>query len=357
MSDQPKEQATRKRAPKARDALVPETKPDLSSSSARAPEVASTDRDPMPAVASAGGASPAAAALARAIEGARQPMDAPKPEATSDTSAVKASAPTIQVPPRAAAAAPGPAPAAAWRRSVPRAAAIVCAVGAGWVGGSQLFSGASGTAGTPAWAEAASAGIRESREDVVRLAGDVRALKVTLEALKEGLDKPRPDAGARQILERIDRTERVAQDASARLIKVAEQLERIEREPSKAAGVVAERLERIERQVIATANTVAASTPVPVAAPAKAAVPAPPPIPDPTQTASIPKFDPRQTPIEGWVLLEVYDGAALIEGRNKAHEVTPGQNIPGVGKVLSIEKRGKAWIVVTDKGFIGTETR
>ena len=40
-----------------------------------------------------------------------------------------------------------------------------------------------------------------------------------------------------------------------------------------------------------------------------------------------------------------------------AHEIAPGQALPGLGKVQAIEKRGKAWIVVTDKGFIGAEPR
>ena len=227
----------------------------------------------------------------------------------------------MEVPPRPVAPAP------TRHRYGLQAAAVVLALGTGWVAGSHLSASTPASATVPAWAEAASAGIRDNRDDVVRLAGDVRALKVTLDALKDGLDKPRPDAGTRQVMERLDRSERAAQDASARLVKVAEHLDRIEREPAKAAGTLTERLERIERQVIATANTVAGSAPAPAAAAAKAAVP----VPDPVQTASLPKPDPRQTPVEGWVLLEVYDGAALVEGRNKVHEIAPGQTLPGVG--------------------------
>ena len=37
--------------------------------------------------------------------------------------------------------------------------------------------------------------------------------------------------------------------------------------------------------------------------------------------------------------------------------IAPGQALPGLGKVQANEKRGKAWIVVTDKGFIGAEPR
>jgi hypothetical protein len=358
MSDQQKEQAPKKRGPKARDGVAPESKLDAAPTpfAGSDPQAPAPEPDPQPAILSASAPTPAAAALARAIEGARPVPETPKADpapqaALAEAPPTQAVPPSIQIPPRASA------PKRAWPRASAQAAAVVLALAAGWVGGSHLSASGSPSVAVPAWAEAASAGIRDSRDDVVRLAGDVRALKVTLEALKEAHDKPRPDAGARQILERLDRSERVAQEASARFIKVAEQLDRIEREPAKAAGAVTERLERIERQVIATANTVAGGAPAAAPAAAKAAAPGPMPVPDPTQTASVPKFDPRQTPVEGWVLLEVYDGAALVEGRNKVHEIAPGQALPGVGKVQAIEKRGKAWIVVTDKGFIGTEVR
>jgi hypothetical protein len=32
----------------------------------------------------------------------------------------------------------------------------------------------------------------------------------------------------------------------------------------------------------------------------------------------------------------------------------PGGILPGVGKVEAIERRGARWVVLTDKGFIGT---
>jgi hypothetical protein len=341
MSDQQKEQAPKKRGPKGRE-VVPleskvETAPVAVAAGVPAPE-------PEPPCVPDAAPTLAAAALAEAIEAARKPTEAPAPEKGPEPAAMKVEARRIDGPPRVVTPAP------ARHRYALQAAAVILALGAGWIGGSHLSAGTPASTTAPVWAEAASAGIRDNRDDLVRLAGDVRALKVTLEGLKDALDKPRPEAGTRQVMERLERSERVALDASARLAKVAEQLDRIEREPAKAAGSLTERLERIERQVIATANTVAGSAPAPVAAAAKPAAP----IPDPMQTASLPKPDPRQTPIQGWLLLEVYDGSALVEGPTKVHEVAPGQTLPGIGKVQSIEKRGKAWIVVTDKGFIGT---
>jgi hypothetical protein len=110
-----------------------------------------------------------------------------------------------------------------------------------------------------------------------------------------------------------------------------------------------ERLERIERQVIATANTVAGGAPVAAAAN--------PVVPDPTQTASLPKFDPRQTQVEGMGAARSLQGRGARRGSQQGARDCAGQALPGLGKVQAIEKRGKAWIVVTDKGFIGAEAR
>ena len=63
----------------------------------------------------------------------------------------------------------------------------------------------------------------------------------------------------------------------------------------------------------------------------------------------------KSEPVDGWVLREVYNGAALVENRNRRlYEVMPGGMLPGVGRIEGIERRGARWVVVTDKGFIGT---
>ncbi len=55
------------------------------------------------------------------------------------------------------------------------------------------------------------------------------------------------------------------------------------------------------------------------------------------------------------MLREVYNGAALVESRNRRlYEVMPGGILPGVGRVEAIQRRGTRWVVLTDKGFIGT---
>ena len=89
------------------------------------------------------------------------------------------------------------------------------------------------------------------------------------------------------------------------------------------------------------------------------AKPAAPAAPAPVEAATreeAPAPKPAKTePVDGWVLREVYDGAALVENRNRRlYEVMPGGVLPGVGRIEAIERRGARWVVVTDKGFIGT---
>jgi hypothetical protein len=119
---------------------------------------------------------------------------------------------------------------------------------------------------------------------------------------------------------------------------------------------VDERLERIERQIghlqAAAANkSAAAATPAPTPAAVVAAAPQ-----EPAQTGTLETKVNRDAPVEGWVLHEVYNGVALIEGRDRRLlEVGLGTPIPGIGRVESIERRGRRWVVVTAKGLITME--
>ena len=56
--------------------------------------------------------------------------------------------------------------------------------------------------------------------------------------------------------------------------------------------------------------------------------------------------------MEGWVLRDVDNGYALIEGRRGMFEVYAGDPIPGLGRVDAIRKQDGRWVVVTSKGLI-----
>jgi retron-type reverse transcriptase len=62
----------------------------------------------------------------------------------------------------------------------------------------------------------------------------------------------------------------------------------------------------------------------------------------------------RPTTIEGWMLREVTDGTAVLEGPNGTWTVRRGDTVPGVGRVESIVLWGKRWIIATSKGLIST---
>ena len=62
----------------------------------------------------------------------------------------------------------------------------------------------------------------------------------------------------------------------------------------------------------------------------------------------------RLTTIEGWMLREVTNGTAVLEGPNGIWTAKRGDTVPGVGRVESIVLWGKRWIVATSSGLIST---
>ena len=285
---------------------------------------------------------------------------------------------TIAVPPASAESrrrAPSGAAFGAWAKTIPgrvraakpnavrRPAAIAAglmalAAGLGY-GAARLSTAAVPNADAieQRWSEAA-AGLKQNHSDVARLAVEMKSLHASIDALKG--DRPRAELSTKQA-QLNDKFDKAAADSTAKIAKLAEQLDRIEktqRDPARIATLV-ERLDRIEKQTASVPEKAATPTPPPkpvALAPAPAAS-------DVTQTGSLaeakpvaklPEFDPRKTQLESYVLRDVDDGAALIEGRNgRVFEAHPGQVISGLGKIEAIERRGRQWVVVTAKGFIG----
>jgi hypothetical protein len=56
--------------------------------------------------------------------------------------------------------------------------------------------------------------------------------------------------------------------------------------------------------------------------------------------------------IANWIVREVIDGTAILQGPRGIIGVSAGDLIPGVGRVQSIAKKGGRWIVATNKGVI-----
>jgi hypothetical protein len=134
------------------------------------------------------------------------------------------------------------------RHPAAQAAALLVALGTGWLGAQALAGGdaASAHETNRQWVETAQS-LREGQNDVVRLTGDIKALKVSVEALKESVDRSKADLLTKQsqMLERIERVERLPADTTARLAKLGEQLERVERAQGDGAKLRAEVAERL----------------------------------------------------------------------------------------------------------------
>ncbi len=73
-----------------------------------------------------------------------------------------------------------------------------------------------------------------------------------------------------------------------------------------------------------------------------------------TRTKLAPAPETRPTTIAGWTLREVVNGTAVIEGPHGVWKVTPGQTLPGVGRVDSIVRWGNRLVVATSAGLIST---
>jgi hypothetical protein len=92
-----------------------------------------------------------------------------------------------------------------------------------------------------------------------------------------------------------------------------------------------ERFDRIERRIDALATKDTTGT-VPAAPPQKIGT---------------------RAPLAGWSVRDVYRNAALIQGTKLGMmEVSPGDDIPGLGRIHSIRQQDGRWVVVTSRGII-----
>jgi hypothetical protein len=87
---------------------------------------------------------------------------------------------------------------------------------------------------------------------------------------------------------------------------------------------------------------------------------------DPTTTGAVPKdgagvqqakrpdagTGAQEPPPKRYVVRGVSDGVALVEGPEGLWAVMPGATLPGAGRIQSIEKSGKGWVVVTSETTI-----
>ena len=171
------------------------------------------------------------------------------------------------------------------------------------------------TLGIAAGALAGAALTRQASEqpDTNNLRGVVAQLSSEIIALKAAIDTSGKNANGQfaKIAERAERAEKAQAEPAARLARLAEAIDRLEKKPA----------------IIAAAPT--------------------------DTTGSIVEKQEQRPPIlEGWVLRDIFNGRAMVEGRSGLYEIGPGSTLPGVGRVEAVKRQDGRWVVVTAKGLI-----
>jgi hypothetical protein len=207
---------------------------------------------------------------------------------------------------------------------------------------------------------------REETADVRKLLGEMklgasatRDVSAAVSQLTARVDHVERDQGAR--LDKL--AERIDHDTSSRFADLAARLDKLEKKAASPTVAVvapdhdasprfadlAARLDKLEKK--AASPTVAAVAPAPPPKPIPIPAKVDPGVSNET-TASLEKPRP---PLRGYAVIGVGDGVATIRGREGEISVGAGDIIPGLGRVLRIERHGREWLVVTSVGVISGE--
>ncbi len=227
------------------------------------------------------------------------------------------------------AAADGDAPRSRKRRLAAIAAFAVLAAITGAIGGSLATSGL--RHGVASEQSSAAAGQAEALE------ATIKQLQSEVATLKGGIDRAAKGDASQfaRINDRLDKVEKAHAESAAKLTRLHETLDKQHAAVAPAASP-------------ATASSTSAPTvtgSIPTAA-AQTAATAPVPLPAPKPVVA------RLPAVAGWVLRDITDGGALIEGRGGLYEVYAGDPVPGLGRVDAIRKQDGRWVVVTSRGLI-----
>jgi hypothetical protein len=204
------------------------------------------------------------------------------------------------------------------RRMSAMAAVVALATVAGAMGGAMA------TAGLGHFLGAGAASNNLALEaSVARIDADIVALKASVEHTSR--------AGVSQFnktSDRLDKVEKAQAEPAAKLAKLSEAVEKLRAAPAMAAAPAAAR--DLTGSIAPPATAAAAPVPLPAPKPEVARLPT----------------------VDGWVIRDVANGSALIEGRQGIFEVYAGDPVPGLGRIDAIRKQDGRWVVVTSKGLI-----
>ena len=213
------------------------------------------------------------------------------------------------------------------RRIAAMAAVVALATVAGALGGALA------TAGIGHFIGGDQAVARDVAKDSA-LEATVARIDADITALKAGVEHTTKISTSQfnKTSDRLDKVEKAQAEPAAKLAELSKTVDKLRATPPAAPAIVAAATPAAARDVTGT-----------VTAPATAAAaPAAPPKPE---VARLPT-------VEGWVLRDVANGSALIEGRQGMFEVYAGDPVPGLGRIDAIRKQDGRWVVVTTKGLI-----
>lgn len=192
---------------------------------------------------------------------------------------------------------------------------------------------------TPARDSLPAARARNSESLEQQMTEALGALQLEVAELRAALARARGDDGAATVTKRLDelaaRLDRSQAETSGSIAELAAKIDPLRQDVAAKLQSVAERLDRLEHRREA-------------ATPAKPSEPA-----AEARAATGPVEATKKPPVlRSWVVRDVYDGIALVEGADGPVEVAPGEVLPGAGRVRSIERAGRGWVVVTSRGVI-----
>jgi hypothetical protein len=210
------------------------------------------------------------------------------------------------------------------RRIAALAAVVTLAALAGALGGALATAGLTHFTG-----DAAATGDNHALEaSIARIDADILTLKTSIEhTSKLGMSQ------FNKTSERLDKVEKAQAEPAAKLARLSETVDKLRATPTAAPLPVAAAASK-EKEITGSVTPPATA----------AAAPAP---------AAAPKVEVGRLPmVEGWILRDVANGGALIEGRQGVYEVYAGDPVPGLGRVDAIRRQDGHWVVVTSRGLI-----
>ncbi len=249
------------------------------------------------------------------------------------------------------------------------AAMIVGLVGFAWTVSNHVVmhpaaSPSQAPAKAAAVAPAAVDELADLRQSNRQMSDDIRRLRANLDALRASVHDDRTSAQVRVLQAGLETVQNGLATTRNETAQLTGKIDKVAHEPAAKLQQLSERVGKLEKGAVDTTAT--ASIPTADAAKAGATVPVPPTKPIATKPANarLASAEAAKTPadagddaarpqvIPGYVVRDVYEGVALIEGRRGTMEVVPGVGIPGAGIVKSIDRKGRGWTVTTTKGLL-----